>query len=222
MSSLSRLLRYFDPADPGFARRLTRLAAAVVLGSASLGCGVILRWSTTPLGRYGAGILLLQARLYAPAARVAEGLIRDYPRENVAYYRLAERAYRGAGRSADVVRVLQSGAAAFPDSWYLQTQLCWYTALFADPRQAMSACEAGVALAKPHEGAGLLLRGFARARAGDLPGALADIEAGLEKAQLPENAGKRMRHDWADWLNTLQRGEDPFTPEVLERLRRHP
>ncbi len=222
MPAWQRLLRYLDPADPQFVPRVARLAAAAAAGLLAVGCAALLWWLRTPFGRYSGGTFLLQARLYEPAASVAEGLIQDYPTQSVAYYRLAERAFRGAGRFDDALQVLRRGASEIPDSWYLQTQLCWYAALFGDAHEALPACDAGVALSAPHEGAGLLLRGFARARTGDLGGASEDIEAGLARARLPTNAGKQTRHPWADWLAALQRGEDPFTPEVLAGLRRQP
>ena len=57
-------------------------------------------------------------------------------------------------------------------------------------------------------------RGLARALTGNLAGARADFEASL--AATPSDEEHALRREWAE---ALRRGENPFTPELLEELR---
>jgi hypothetical protein len=56
-------------------------------------------------------------------------------------------------------------------------------------------------------------RGIARALTGDLEGGRADLEGIHETWRADEGARRRQ------WIDSLGRGENPFTPEVLDALR---
>jgi len=90
--------------------------------------------------------------------------------------------------------------------------LCWNGTVWGHAAAVTEACERGLELA-PGDPALLGGRGIARALAGDLAGARADFEA----AQAAEWVSDRARRD--EWIETLGRGENPFTPELLESMR---
>jgi tetratricopeptide (TPR) repeat protein len=96
------------------------------------------------------------------------------------------------------------------DMW---DNLCWYGALYGQAgRVADGACEVAIALADVD--IFRRSRGLARARAGDVEGAIADLQVYMSS------------HEWDyeldEILERLENGEDPdaiFDAETLERLR---
>lgn len=95
--------------------------------------------------------------------------------------------------------------------------LCWGGVLRGFPAEVMTACERSVALsgghAWPRSG-----RGIARALTGDVDGAIEDFEAWATYA--PNwTPGERRRIQRLEWIAVLRRGENPFTPELLQSLR---
>ena len=61
-------------------------------------------------------------------------------------------------------------------------------------------------------------RGLARGLTGNIAGALEDFQRVLDISTFDESKAKKQQRQ--DWLDALRRGENPFTPEVLERLRK--
>lgn len=110
-------------------------------------------------------------------------------------------------------------------------RLCWLGTLSGRAAEVLSACELAVAQ-EPGYGSHLSPRGVARALTGDRAGAIEDLEAYL--AWEAENrrsagyqglldglaAGASLRPQIQGWLDALRAGDDPFTPELLEELRR--
>ena len=92
--------------------------------------------------------------------------------------------------------------------------LCWNGSLWGYAAEVMAACEQAVALAPDHGGI-RDSRGLARALTGDVAGAIADFEAFVAWA----GSGHRLSVQRQDWIVALQSGKNPFTAEVLERLR---
>lgn len=92
-------------------------------------------------------------------------------------------------------------------------QLCWNGSLWGHAADVMAECERAVSLA-PGDGGIRDSRGLARALTGDVAGAIADFEAFVALA-----GGDRARAQRQDWIVALQSGKNPFTAEVLERLR---
>ena len=78
----------------------------------------------------------------------------------------------------------------------------------------MTACEQAVALA-PDNGDIRDSRGLARALTGDVAGAIADFQT-----YVAWTSDEQLRAQRQGWIEALRRGENPFTPEVLEALRR--
>jgi tetratricopeptide (TPR) repeat protein len=219
IARVARGLSYFDPAHPRFAARMGRILALVGLLLACGFCAVAGAWARTPFGRYMSGVLLLQVNQYDAVIRIGQGLVRDRPTENAAYYKLLGSAYRRKGDIDAMMEVMLQGTTAIPDSWYAQTERCWYGALFGHAAEVMDSCDRAIELSPPTEGWGYLLRGFARALIGDRQGAIADMTEGLARWHEYESKYARQRQPWDQWLVALKAGQDPFTPEVLEAER---
>ena len=79
--------------------------------------------------------------------------------------------------------------------------------------EVMTACDQAVSL-EPENGDLSSRRGMARALTGDFAGAIADFETYVAW-QLRDGLRERAQ----EWLDALRAGRNPFTPEVLERLR---
>jgi tetratricopeptide (TPR) repeat protein len=79
------------------------------------------------------------------------------------------------------------------------------------PAAVLEACDRGVALAPGYPGL-QNARGVARALTGDLEGASADLEAHLDTPWIVDR-GRRQ-----EWIGALERGDNPFAPEVLAEL----
>lgn len=90
--------------------------------------------------------------------------------------------------------------------------LCEAGALGGHAADVLGACDRMVELT-PYGGA-RDVRGLARALTGDVGGAIQDFEAFVEWTNDDTDRARRQ-----EWIEALQRGESPFTPEVLDALR---
>lgn len=79
----------------------------------------------------------------------------------------------------------------------------------------MRACEQAVALA-PENCDIRNSRGLARALTGDIEGAIENFQAFVNVIIEPKWSRAQRQH----WIEALRAGENPFTPEELEKLRR--
>ncbi|WP_246844342.1 hypothetical protein [Hydrocoleum sp. CS-953] len=91
--------------------------------------------------------------------------------------------------------------------------LCRQGTLNNQAPDVMFACEKAVALSQKNPYI-LDSRGIARALTGDFKGAVADFQEYVKLTDNEENKAKRQ-----EWIKALQRGENPFTDEVLQELR---
>jgi hypothetical protein len=95
--------------------------------------------------------------------------------------------------------------------------LCWYGSLYdfqAHRERIMDACSNAVTLS---DSSAYILdsRGLARALAGDYAGAIEDFQPFISAGSFSEEDKERRRR----WIEILERGENPFTPEELKELR---
>ncbi|MGK7920972.1 MAG: tetratricopeptide repeat protein, partial [Trichodesmium sp.] len=90
--------------------------------------------------------------------------------------------------------------------------LCWFGSLDNQAQNVMFACEKAVKFS-PNDGDIIDSRGLARALTGDFPGAISDFQAFVEWTKDDELKAKRQ-----GWIDSLKKGENPFTSEVLEEL----
>ncbi len=95
--------------------------------------------------------------------------------------------------------------------WY---GLCWYGGLWGHADAVLFACDQAVALA-PRDPETREARGLARAMTSDYAGAIEDLEQSAAHARSNES-----RTQWLSWIGALRAGQNPFTDQVLERLRR--
>ncbi|MEM7794054.1 MAG: TIR domain-containing protein [Cyanobacteria bacterium P01_C01_bin.118] len=95
------------------------------------------------------------------------------------------------------------------DTW---DQLCWQGSLWGYAQQVLAACERSVVLA-PQNSNMRNARGLAKALTGDFDSAIADFEFYIKHSNDEEARSQRQQ-----WIEFLKSDENPFTPEVLERL----
>ncbi len=91
--------------------------------------------------------------------------------------------------------------------------LCWYGSLYDGAKDVMFACEKAVALT-PEDGGIRDSRGVARALTGDTKGAIEDFEAFVKWIDNDKHKSQRQY-----WIKSLRAGKNPFTPDVLRKLR---
>ena len=96
------------------------------------------------------------------------------------------------------------------DNW---NHLCWYGSLYGHVIEVMDACEKAVALA-PEIWYIRGSRAFARALTNNIQGAIEDYQFAIENSDDEEYVKQAQ-----GWLDSLQKGENPFTEEILEELR---
>ncbi|MEA5538442.1 AAA-like domain-containing protein [Limnoraphis robusta Tam1] len=94
--------------------------------------------------------------------------------------------------------------------WYT---LCWEGSLNKQGSKVMFACENAVKLL-PKDETIINSRGVARTLTGDFDGAIKDFEKFVEWTNNEENKAQRK-----GWIESLKKGENPFTDEVLKGLR---
>jgi WD40 repeat protein len=90
--------------------------------------------------------------------------------------------------------------------------LCWYGSLSRQAAKVMKYCEKAVAL-EPEYKWWRRSRGLARALVGDTQGAIEDFQFFVKRTEWWQSAQTQ------GWINILKKGENPFTEEVLKRLR---
>ncbi|MBW4690619.1 MAG: TIR domain-containing protein [Lyngbya sp. HA4199-MV5] len=100
-------------------------------------------------------------------------------------------------------------------SW---NQLCWEGSLHQQARAVLAACDRAVAL-EPTNAIGRDTRGLARAKLGNYLGARQDFQAFIDWTKSAEATStrdpaelERARNRRQQWIKTLQKGKDPFTP----------
>jgi WD40 repeat protein len=98
-------------------------------------------------------------------------------------------------------------------SLYPWNGLCWYGSLNGYAQEVLFACENAVKLA-PKKGNIRDSRGLARALTGDYKGAIEDFQAYVEWTNNEEKKKQRQ-----EWIKTLKAGKNPFTRELLEKLK---
>jgi WD40 repeat protein len=98
------------------------------------------------------------------------------------------------------------------DAWDWN-RICWYGSLNKQAEKVMFACENAVKLAPKDEDI-INSRGLARALTGDFEGAIKDFEKFVEWTNNEKDKAQRK-----GWIESLKKGENPFTDEVLEGLR---
>lgn len=210
-----RALAYFDPAEPGYVGRLARVGL-VLLAAGTCGlCGLLFAAGQVPLGRFSAGVLLLETGQSGPAERIALDLVAEHPGQAAYYYELLAAVYRRTGRQDQQLAVWDQAVQEMPASWSTHSHRCWFGSLFGDPQTVLGSCDAGVALAPPREGFGHARRALARLRLGDREGAAADLREALQRWEAYGGAPRWLEDSRRRWLQSLEDGENPLDEQTL-------
>jgi len=119
--------------------------------------------------------------------------------------------------------LIDSGLEIDANIWDL---LCWVGALQNQVADILYSSDKAT-YARPDSPNYRDTRGLVRALAGDLQGAIKDFESVLEKVGdnkrylgLYRSVGFEHAEQRREWLKALRLGQNPFTPEVLEALRK--
>ncbi len=98
-------------------------------------------------------------------------------------------------------------------SW---NSLCWFGSIYGYADKVLDACDKAVELASDEKQSQYLdSRGLARALTGDSNGAIDDFRAYIND----KNNSEQLRAKRQKWIKSLENGENPFTKEVLEKLK---
>lgn len=126
--------------------------------------------------------------------------------------------YQEMGDLAQTVANYQKALELDPDNadWY--NNLCWAYGVFNQPEEGLEYCERAIELrAEPyiHDS-----RGVVYALLGDYGNAIVDftIFVNYYEKSYPDQRFPAVEQRKA-WIKTMQAGDNPFTEEVLERLR---
>lgn len=141
------------------------------------------------------------------------------PQDYRGYYHRALTAIRSGdmvGWQADLAQV----QLLAPDYAAANNALCWGYGVNGDPTAALPYCDAAVAA--DATGASLDSRAVTLAQLGRYAEAAADLRDYLAwvRATHPTLYAKYRGPQVEDWLAQLERGENPFTPALLEALRK--
>ena len=101
-------------------------------------------------------------------------------------------------------------------SAYFWNKLCWNGSLYGYAAKVMDACEKAVAL-EPEDKDYRRSLGLARALTDNIQRAIEDFQFYVERNT--QEWQKKNKQQVQNWLDALQKGENPFTPEVLKGLR---
>jgi WD40 repeat protein/DNA replication protein DnaC len=131
-----------------------------------------------------------------------------------------ERIYSGSStvrnRAVRFLEDLQTAQQTHPDvdiSPLLWDTVCWLGALNEQASEVIAACETAVKN-NPEHGGYRDSRGLARALTGDTTGAIEDFQAYIDWSGSPPRR-KRQRQTW---IEALEKGENPFTEDLLKEL----
>ncbi len=216
-SRLRRLIRFFDPAEPGCVRRFFRLLVAGFLLFGCLACGGGAVFWRTETGRYLELFLLYHNWLNEPCIERADRLIRDHPTSNWHYYRIKAACLRRLGRFEESLAVYDEAIRALPDNWWPYSHRCYYRGLLDDPHEVLADCDRSIELAPDDMVVALDRRAMIRALVGDREGAIADFEEALELSERRVRGAysSELRAIREQWLERLREGDNPLTEEAI-------
>jgi WD40 repeat protein len=99
------------------------------------------------------------------------------------------------------------------DSW---NGLCWFGSIDGSAKDVLFACEKAVKLASAEAKTDYQdSRGLAKALTGDTQGAISDFQSYVDDPQ----RDKALQPKRKQWIEALKKGRNPFTKEVLEKLK---
>lgn len=217
---LRRIIAFFDPARPGFARRLLRLARwgfVLLITLGLLGFWSLLR---LPRGRFIWGVVQLELGFPEAAARSAGDAIEEGVADDYGFYRLLAAGQRRSGLIEEQLQTFDRAAALFPDNWMAQGHRCWYGSLFGKVATVLDSCDAAIRVAPESRAEPWAWRAAAKVMNGASAEAIADLEHAMTLWDDSGRWGSRYVEERRRWLRLLKEGQNPFDEATLERLRR--
>ncbi|MEO1006017.1 MAG: hypothetical protein AAFW67_09235, partial [Cyanobacteria bacterium J06638_38] len=96
--------------------------------------------------------------------------------------------------------------------------LCWFGSIYGQAPKVLFACENAVELAPDAESQVVYLdgRGLARALMGDTQGAIKDFQVYVDSPEFHQESRNKRKQ----WIESLSIGQNPFTDDVLEELKK--
>ncbi len=223
-SVLRRIILYFDPARKGFLGRMYRLFGAFALIAACATAALVGSWFRTEGGRHLLAHLFVDWGMNERAYPIAVGLVEDYPGKHWEYYRLAGMSLRRVGRYEESLEMYDKAIEALPGEWWAHSHRCFYTTILTgESESVLDSCDKSIELNPSSPGTAYDRRAIARAVAGDLTGALADLEKCIEFEERRDwptysTSQKQARYEW---LEALREGINPIDEEELRLERMH-
>jgi|GEM_PF-6217519 tetratricopeptide (TPR) repeat protein len=219
-SAVWRVLRLFDPADDACLNRLLLGLVVVAMLGACTVFGLAAAVMRNERAQYAMLFGLVESEDYNLALRLADYLVKQHPTSNWDYYRQKAVALRRMGRIDESLAVYDDAIAAFPNDWWPRSHRCFYTVLLTgDAETALPYCDQALELNPDEPAVAYDRRAIARAVAGDLEGAKADLEKALELFDpMDEYAADRLQTR-ERWLKMLEQGINPMTEEELAKER---
>lgn len=224
MSALRRIIVFFDPAREGFLGRMLRLFIVFALIAACAAAALVGTWFRTETGRHFLAHLFVDLDLDEQAVPIAVGLVEDYPGKEWEYYRLAGMSLRRVGRYEESLEMYDRAIEALPDEWWAHSHRCFYTTILTgESEPVLDSCDRSIELEPTSPGVAYDRRAIARAVAGDLDGALADLAQAIEFEERRDWRGYSRSQQQARyaWLEALRSGENPIDDEELRLERMH-
>lgn len=155
--------------------------------------------------------VLPRASSAAPSPRLIQEVRRVIQAERAVDSLVEARQFDAAFTAIERARLNRAPVGFWTRTW---NRVCWWGSLGGFAQRAQSACDAAVAVDSTDVGA-RDSRGLGRALAGNLKGATTDFAYVVEHSEAGSFLDKR-----AAWLEALRAGKNPFTPQVLDELRK--
>ena len=147
----------------------------------------------------------------APAPRLIQEIRQVIQAERAVDSLVVARQFDAVFATIERARLNRAPVGFWTRTW---NQVCWWASLSGFAQRAQAACDSAVA-ADTTEVAARDSRGLGRALAGNLKGAAADFAYVVEHSDAGTFLDKR-----AAWLEALRARQNPFTPQVLDELRK--
>jgi len=126
-------------------------------------------------------------------------------------------ARQGQPHLPEALELLERAEQADPDSAGVQNALCWFLGLSGSPQQALHHCDRAVGL--DDSGNSNDSRGLTLALLGRLQEAAAEFETFLARLEVNNPpAYAQYAPSRREWVEALERGDDPFDEATLEQL----
>ncbi|HET8712860.1 MAG TPA: DUF3857 domain-containing transglutaminase family protein [Gemmatimonadales bacterium] len=154
---------------------------------------------------------LPRASSSAPSPRLIQEIRRVIQAERAVDSLVEARQFEAVFAAIERARLNRAPVGFWTRTW---NRVCWWGSLGGFAQRAQTACDSAVAV-DTTDVSTRDSRGLGRALAGNLKGATSDFAYVVEHSEAGAFLDKR-----AAWLEALRAGRNPFTPQVLDELRK--